>query len=64
MIYSTIINDKRYTIELIKKQNKFIFNQIKGICNSEPTAAIVDTIYNSFIKSNPDYKFKLALLEY
>lgn len=61
MIYTTTIDNKRYTIELIKKRKTFIFNQIKGVCNSEPSAAVVDTIYNDFIEVNSDVKFKLAL---
>lgn len=61
MIYTTTIDNKRYTIELIKKRKTFIFNQIKGICNSEPTDTVVDIIYNGFVGVNPDYKFKLAL---
>lgn len=61
MIYTTTIDNKRYTIELIKKRKTFIFNQIKGVCNSEPSAAVVDTIYDDFIEVNSDVKFKLAL---
>lgn len=64
MIYYTIFNNQRYTIELSKKNKIFILRQVKGLCNSDPSKEVIEFIFESFVQNNPNYKFKLALLEY
>lgn len=61
MIYYTIFNNKRYTIELSKINKIFVICQVKGVCNSEPSKEVIEFIFESFVQSNPDYNFKLAI---
>ena len=44
MIYSTIYNEKRYTIEIGTNGNKFCLNQIKGFNNSIAPEELVNVI--------------------
>lgn len=50
MIYSTIFNEKRYTLEIRKKRNKYILAQIQGFRNSEAPQELINIIETQLSK--------------
>lgn len=49
-IYSTIYNDKRYTIEIRKRRNKFYIAQIKGMFNADAPSELIEFINSKLNK--------------
>ena len=50
MIYSTIFNRKRYTLEIRKKRNKYILAQIQGFKNSEAPQDLINIVISQLSK--------------